>query len=58
MPALKGKVILKMGMFPRIPAPECETFSSHRHDWQGVHQGMDQYKTKIFGEKLEPMNVA
>ncbi|KAF4311606.1 putative glutathione-dependent formaldehyde-activating protein [Botryosphaeria dothidea] len=57
VPARKGKVIIKMGMFPRIPAPECETFALHRHDWQGVHQGVDQYKIRIFDEKLEPFNV-
>ncbi|KAL1641505.1 hypothetical protein SLS58_006010 [Diplodia intermedia] len=51
-PSRKGKVILKMGMFPRIPAPECESFALHRHDWQGVHEGVDQYKIKIFDEKL------
>ncbi|KAF2088730.1 hypothetical protein K490DRAFT_38542 [Saccharata proteae CBS 121410] len=53
VPAYKGKVVLKMGIFPRIPAPECESFALHRHDWQGVHQGMDQYKIKTFGERLE-----
>ncbi|GME28561.1 putative glutathione-dependent formaldehyde-activating protein [Neofusicoccum parvum] len=57
IPARKGMVVIKMGMFPRIPAPEAETFTIHRHDWQGVHQGVDQYKIKIFEEKLEPMNV-
>ncbi|KKY26691.1 putative glutathione-dependent formaldehyde-activating [Diplodia seriata] len=52
VPSRKGKVILKMGIFPRIPAPECESFALHRHDWQGVHEGVDQYKIKIFDEKM------
>ncbi|KAF2111008.1 Mss4-like protein [Lophiotrema nucula] len=50
-----GKVVLKMGIFPRIPAPEMETFSDHRHAWQGEHDGLIQYATvrggKKFGEK-------
>jgi hypothetical protein len=48
-----GKVIVKMGMFPRIPKPECETFGNHRHEWQGKHDGLDQYKIQIFGDKME-----
>lgn len=52
VPSRKGKVILKLGIFPRIPAPECESFALHRHDWQGVHEGVDQYKIKLFDEKL------
>ena len=53
VPALSGKVILKMGIFPRIPAPEFETFAMHRHPWQGTHNDMAQYKTKAGGEKLD-----
>ncbi|KAF2154618.1 hypothetical protein K461DRAFT_275747 [Myriangium duriaei CBS 260.36] len=52
-PAFPGKVIIKMGMFPRIPQPEAESFASHRHEWQGKHEGMDQYKIKLFQEKLD-----
>lgn len=51
-PLYPGKIILKMGLFPRIPAPEFETFALHRHPWQGVHPGVTQYKIKAFGEKL------
>ncbi|KAF2439961.1 hypothetical protein P171DRAFT_369329 [Karstenula rhodostoma CBS 690.94] len=35
--------ILKMGMFPRIPKPECEGFAEYRHEWQGKHDGLEQY---------------
>jgi hypothetical protein len=35
--------MLKMGMFPRIPKPECESFAEHRHEWQGKHDGLEQY---------------
>lgn len=41
-----------MGMFPRIPEPEFETFAIHRHDWQGTHDGVTQFKVKMGGEKL------
>lgn len=52
-PAYEGKLICKMGIFPRIPQPEAEGFSLHRHDWQGIHPGVTQYKTKTFGEKMD-----
>ena len=48
-----GKVIVKMGIFPRISKPECETFANHRHEWQGKHDGLDRYKIQIFGDKME-----
>lgn len=51
-PNYPGKVIIKMGMMPRIPQPEAETFADHRHPWQGKHDGLDQYKIKIFQEKV------
>lgn len=52
-PTYPGKVVCKMGIFPRIPAPEWESFALHRHDWQGKHEGMVQYKIKSLGEKME-----
>lgn len=42
--AYPGRIVLKMGIFPRIPAPEMESFAEHRHDWQGKHDGMRQHK--------------
>lgn len=53
VPAKPGMVILKMGLFPRIPAPEFESFAEHRHAWQGKHEGVVQYKTTAGGEKME-----
>jgi hypothetical protein len=48
-------VIVKMGMFPRIPQPECESFAAHRHEWQGKHGDMTQFEIarggKTLGEK-------
>ncbi|KAE9982332.1 hypothetical protein EG328_010992 [Venturia inaequalis] len=49
---LPGKIILKMGIYPRIPEPEFETFADHRHDWQGTH-GIPQFKIRVGGEKIE-----
>ncbi|KAI9930283.1 hypothetical protein MW887_012096 [Aspergillus wentii] len=51
-PLYPEKVVLKMGLFPRIPAPEFETFSLHRHEWQGSHPDVDKYKIKAFAERL------
>ncbi|OAK94119.1 hypothetical protein IQ06DRAFT_298574 [Phaeosphaeriaceae sp. SRC1lsM3a] len=45
-------VIVKMGMFPRIPQPECESFALHRHDWQGKHGDMPQFEIVRGGKKL------
>lgn len=47
-----GVVIVKMGMFPRIPAPEFETFALHRHEWQGKHDDVVQYKIRPWEETL------
>ena len=52
-PAYPGKVVLKMGIFPQIPQPEAESFAVHRQKWGQPYQGVQQYKTKPFGEKLE-----
>jgi hypothetical protein len=41
---LPGLIIVKMGMFPRIPEPEMEIFADHRHDWQAKHKDMPMYK--------------
>lgn len=46
------KCVMKMGLFPRIPKPQFETFAEHRHDWQGTHEGLEQYATLITGKKL------
>ncbi|KAI0190509.1 Mss4-like protein [Xylaria flabelliformis] len=47
------KVILKMGIFPRIPAPEMESFVMHRHPWEADFEGTVKYKLARGGEKLE-----
>jgi hypothetical protein len=49
---LPDKVIVKMGMFPRIPQPECENFAAHRQEWQGRHEGLVQFGLARGGKKL------
>lgn len=53
--AYPGKVVLKMGMFPRIPQPEAEGFGLHKHEWQGQHNGIDTYEIKWAGPEKKLM---
>jgi len=52
-PNLPGRIIVKMGMFPRIPRSEMENFADHRQDWQGKHNGLAQYRLVIYGDKVD-----
>ncbi|PSN65182.1 hypothetical protein BS50DRAFT_575247 [Corynespora cassiicola Philippines] len=45
-------VFLKMGLFPRIPTPEAESFAAHKNDWEGSIEGAVQYETVRGGKKL------
>ncbi|KAK4550140.1 hypothetical protein LTR36_003107 [Oleoguttula mirabilis] len=54
--AYPGKVIIKMGMMPRIPQPETEGFGLHRHAWQGKNDGVAVYKLKWAGPEKERMS--
>ncbi|KAF2263559.1 hypothetical protein CC78DRAFT_581272 [Lojkania enalia] len=47
------KVVLKMGLFPRIPAPEAEAFGAHKHEWEETLEGVVQFETARGGKKLE-----
>ena len=38
-----------MGIFPRIPQPEAESFGLHKQEWQGRHSGVDTYEIKWAG---------
>nr|POE49516.1 hypothetical protein CFP56_50433 [Quercus suber] len=51
-----GKVVVKMGMFPRIPKPEAVAFGLHQHDWQSKHEGIPTYKIKWAGPDKEAMD--
>ena len=47
--AYPGKVIMKMGMFPRIPKPEAQGFGKHRQSWEGKHDGIPVFEFKWAG---------
>lgn len=49
-----GKVILKPGIFPRIPAPAMEAFAAHRQDWEkGFGPDVTAFKIAPGGDKLD-----
>jgi len=48
-----GKVILKTGIFEKIPKPEWESFVKDRHEWVPKQEGIIQYKGATGGEKVE-----
>tara|TARA_R110002060_G_scaffold51591_4_gene62615 strand:+ start:313 stop:504 length:192 start_codon:yes stop_codon:yes gene_type:complete len=52
-PLYEGKSVLKLGIFPKIPTPEWESFSGERQAWEKPLDGTVQYKGKSFGEKME-----
>ena len=51
-----GKIVLKMGIFPRIMQPEAEGFGLHKHPWQGGHEGIETYEIKWAGPERKRMN--
>ncbi|KAM0722252.1 hypothetical protein Q7P37_001693 [Cladosporium fusiforme] len=53
--AYPGKVILKMGMFPRIPKPEAQGFGLHRQSWEGKHDGVPVFEIKWAGPEKKQM---
>lgn len=53
--AYPGKVIMKMGMFPRIPQPEAQGFGLHRQSWEGKHDGIPVFETKWMGPEKKQM---
>jgi len=51
-PMYAGKTVLKLGIYPRLPVPEWESFASQRQEWEVPFTGCIQYKLKSFGEKM------
>ena len=45
-------MVLKLGIYPRVPVPEWESFAIRRQEWEKPVEGCIQYKTKSMGEKL------
>ncbi|KAI3334457.1 Mss4-like protein [Ustulina deusta] len=52
-PLYPGMVILKMGIFPRIPEPETEGFVLHKHPWEADLKDTVKYKVARGGEKMD-----
>lgn len=48
-----GKVILKLGIFEKIPDPEFETFVDKSVPWVERHEGTTRFKIAMGGEKAE-----
>jgi hypothetical protein len=43
-PTMKGKVILKLGIFEALPEPEWEAFAVRRQNWERPLEGCTQYR--------------
>lgn len=39
-----GKIVVKLGIFERVPEPEWEQFAVRRQDWEKPLEGCRQYK--------------
>lgn len=52
-PLYEGKTVLKLGIFPKIPTPEWESFTEGKQEWEKTLEGSVLYKGKSFGEKME-----
>ena len=51
-PIYKGMTVLKLGIYPKLPVPEWESFASKRQAWEKPFEGCVQYKTKSKGDLL------
>ena len=41
---MKGKIVIKLGVFPDVPQPEWEQFAERRQSWEKPVEGCVQYK--------------
>jgi len=41
---MKGKVVVKLGVFEKVPEPEWEQFAVRRQTWEKPVEGCIQYK--------------
>ncbi|KAK5940005.1 hypothetical protein PMZ80_007423 [Knufia obscura] len=51
-PLYKGKIILKLGLYEKLPTPEWESFASQRQKWEVPLEDTMQFSTKSMGDKL------
>ena len=50
---MKGKVVVKLGVFEKVPEPEWEQFAVRRQTWEVPVEGCTQYKLSAGpGEEL------
>jgi hypothetical protein len=43
-PLMGNKIVLKLGVFPKVPQPEWEAFAVRRQTWEVPFEGCIQYK--------------
>ncbi|KAI9715501.1 MAG: hypothetical protein M1828_000808 [Chrysothrix sp. TS-e1954] len=48
-----GKVILKTGIFDKVPKPELETFLDTKQEWVRPADGTTKFRLAVGGEKYE-----
>ena len=41
---MHGNVVIKLGIFDKVPRPEWEAFALRRQEWEKPLDGMVQYK--------------
>ena len=44
--------ILKLGIYPKLPEPEWESFCEKKQKWEKPYEGTIQYKVASKGEKM------
>jgi hypothetical protein len=51
-PLYKGKFVLKLGLYPKLPVPEWESFAERRQPWEKPYPGTMQFKTKVSSDRF------
>lgn len=51
-PLYKGKTILKLGIYPKLPTPEWESFASKRQTWEEPMEGTMQFTIRSLADKM------
>ena len=41
---MHGNVVIKLGIFEKVPRPEWEAFAVRRQEWEKPFDGLKQYK--------------
>ncbi|ETN46712.1 uncharacterized protein HMPREF1541_00899 [Cyphellophora europaea CBS 101466] len=51
-PVYKGKIILKLGLYPKLPVPEWESFVKDKQAWETPMPGTMQFTSKSGGDRV------